>query len=128
MDTKKELQLAYGLLIVFFIAGVISYVAFSAPHPDNPYRFVFTSQAGKVFFTHDAHMDDYGLECIDCHHTLDEGEQDPQPESCSECHYPGSEDDGVPTRPDAFHKQCIECHQDNGSGPVECGQCHAMGH
>jgi hypothetical protein len=50
MVLKKELQMAYGLAIVLFIVGVISYAAFPAKTPDRPVRLMFQSIAGNVLF------------------------------------------------------------------------------
>jgi hypothetical protein len=32
----------------------------------------------------------------------------------------------MPSRADAFHSQCKGCHEENGSGPVECNSCHSL--
>jgi len=74
-----------------------------------------------VLFDHKVHTseDGYGYECVDCHHTLeDEGEK---PESCGECHEPDAEE---MKRSDVLHSQCIDCHDEHGTGPVNCDDCH----
>ncbi|MEW6672048.1 MAG: cytochrome c3 family protein [Thermodesulfobacteriota bacterium] len=124
MVSKKELQTAYGLAIVLFIVGVISYAAFPAKTPERPVRIMFQGIAGTVLFDHKTHTDasGYGLSCRDCHHTLEEGETEAP--SCLQCHEPESDDASVPKRSDAFHKQCIECHTQIEAGPQECASCH----
>jgi len=126
MALKKEQQFAYGLAIVLFVVGVISYAAFPAKTPEQPVRIMFDSVAGKVLFDHKTHTTDsgYGLACADCHHNLEEGETEPP--SCLECHEPQTEDAEVPKRSDAFHTQCINCHQEIEAGPKECGFCHVL--
>ena len=127
MVSKNERQLAYGIAIILFIVGVISYAAFSAKPPDQPLRLMFKSIAGKVLFDHKTHTaaSGYGLSCRDCHHNLEEGET--QAPGCSlECHEPVSEDPDIPKRSDAFHLQCIRCHQEIEAGPQECASCHVL--
>ena len=126
MTSKKELQIAYTLAIVFLVIGVLCYSAFSSTKtPDPPVRLMFKCVAGKVLFTHFVHTDEsgYGVSCSDCHHNLEEGET--EPESCGSCHEQVSEDEDTPKRFDAFHSQCIGCHE-NDAGPTECNACHVM--
>ncbi len=124
MTSKKELQLAYSLAIVLLIVGVFCYAALSSTKPEPPNRIMFQCMAGKVLFDHKAHTSEsgYGISCMDCHHNLEEGET--KPETCGECHLPGSDEDG-PKRGDAFHQQCKGCHENDG-GPVECNACHVL--
>lgn len=78
-------------------------------------------------FPHEDHMD--FLECLDCHHNykngtneLDEDElYEGNPDiQCGTCH------NGKKSFPllQAFHRQCIQCHDTGGQGPVVCGECH----
>ena len=144
MTSRKELQLAYGLALVLFLVGVLSYAytAFSAKPPDEPIRIMYRSVAGKVLYDHKTHAADtgYGISCFDCHHhpEYDESalracgdchdlpvEKGEFPESCSECHYPEDiEGVEVPKKGDAFHAQCINCHKEIEAGPEDCNSCH----
>jgi hypothetical protein len=147
MTPKKELQIAYGLIIVFFIVGVISYAAFPAKTPDEPIRVMYKTVAGKVLFDHKTHYAEsgYGLACKECHHHPEEPENEEDallkcgychqvpakdkayPESCLDCHEPEDlEDSEVMKKSDAFHSQCESCHQDVEAGPKEerCTWCH----
>ena len=144
MTSKKQLQLAYGLAVVLFLVGIISYSAFSAKQPETPIRLMFQSAAGGVLFSHQAHTADagYGIACKDCHHHPEEDDVDlracgechrlpekgePAPKACSDCHEPDEvEDTEMMKRSDAFHSQCIECHKDIEAGPQACGSCHFM--
>jgi hypothetical protein len=125
MTAQREVKLAFRFAIVLLVVGVLCYAAFSAPTPEQPVRMSFTVAAGDVLFDHKTHADPggYALYCRDCHHHLEEGETEGVV-SCSECHPYESEDEYVPKRADAFHAQCIGCHQDYGQGPVDCGGCH----
>jgi len=126
MASNKELRMAYGLAVVLFIVGVISYAAFPAKTPERPVRLMFHSIAGNVLFDHKTHTDatGYALSCRDCHHTLEEGETEAT--ACAACHEPESEDPSMPKRSDAFHQQCIDCHKQVGGGPQDCNSCHVL--
>lgn len=126
MVPKKELRVVYGLAIVLLIVGVVSYAAFPAKTPEQPVRMMFQSVAGRVLFSHQMHTapSGYGLSCRDCHHNLEEGETEPP--ACSQCHEPQSEDPSIPKLSDAFHQQCIGCHQQFGAGPQACNSCHVL--
>ncbi|MEF2145405.1 MAG: cytochrome c3 family protein [Desulfovibrionaceae bacterium] len=145
-----------GALLLAALAGPL----LSAPAEQPPARVLFDNTGGRVIFAHTVHVDDYGLECGECHH--DEG--DPaKPVPCGACH-PASFDeswkhdhpsffpnkdmclrchdsdpsggvtpdnrpdtDWLPVRADAFHGQCMGCHDSMGgpTGEQECKSCHA---
>ena len=126
MEVKTERVVAYIIVIVLFVAGVVSYAAFPEKRPDKPIRIMFKSTAGNVLFDHRQHAseDGYGIGCSDCHHDLEEEGARPTP--CGECHEEESEDEDVPKRSDAFHTQCIGCHEADGTAPTKCSGCHAF--
>ena len=109
MKSNKELQIAYGLAIILLVVGVLSYTAFSAKAPEQPVRLMFKCVAGKILFDHKTHTDESGYSI-----------------SCGECHEAKSEDEDMPSRSDAFHSQCIDCHKEGGAGPEKCASCHVM--
>lgn len=100
-------------------------------------------QRPPVSFPHEMHFD-LAEDCLSCHHDYRDGENvldedllmetEPDetmelnsmnrdglgPVSCVSCH--GEEAKTGPM--DAFHNQCISCHEAEGEGPVMCGQCH----
>jgi len=129
MFSKKELKLAYALIVGLLLVGVISYAAFPLKAPDEPLRIMFKVTAGNVLFDHKAHTSElgYGLSCMDCHHELTE-EEGEQPQPCEACHDPTEGDEEMPKLADAFHQQCAGCHADFGAGPTEqeCSLCHVM--
>lgn len=98
MTSKKELQLAYGVAIVLFVVGVISFAAFSAKAPDEPLRIAYEGVAGNVLFTHKTHMSEvgYSVDCYSCHHHGGETT------SCKECHL---------KEENAFAESCLICHE-----------------
>ncbi len=121
MRSKKENIIAYIIIIVCFMAGIICYAAFPLKKPKQPIRIMLMTTAGNVLFDHKAHFKDYGVDCTDCHHDISDDSEKPTP--CSECHLPQGSDE-APKRAVAFHKQCIGCHEDQGVGPTECSGCH----
>jgi hypothetical protein len=141
MASKTEIKIAYVLAIYFLFVGVLSYTVFSAEKPETPVRVMFKSATGKVLFDHKTHTGDngYGLNCKDCHHhPLEEeadlstcgkchiqGQAESLPVSCQDCHEADEiEDTEMVKRGDAFHGQCIGCHQEFGAGPIDCAECH----
>jgi len=71
---------------------------------------------------------DDAYSCSDCHQK-EEGESVPQ--ACADCHdvedIEGEDREmNFQKRSDAIHTQCIGCHEEYGSGPVECSSCHTM--
>ena len=143
MTSNKELKLAYGIAVVLLLVGVLSYTAFSAKAPDEPIRLVYKGAAGSVLFDHKTHGADYDLACTSCHHHPSEPEEGAAVLACGSCHvFPEDGSlpnvclvchnadevsvDGMPAETDSFHNQCIGCHKETGSGPVECASCHGL--
>ncbi len=130
MFSKIELKLAYGLAICLLLVAALCYAAFPAKTPDEPVRLMFDVTAGKVLFDHQTHTSEfgYGLSCRDCHHELEEEDDDMDAQPCGECHDPDEGDEETPKRADAFHQQCAGCHEEYDSGPLEkeCSTCHVM--
>lgn len=143
MTSNKELKLAYGIAVVLLVVGVLSYTAFSAKAPDEPIRLVYEGAAGSVLFSHKVHAADYDLACTACHHHPSEPDEGAPMTSCVACHALPEDGalpavcldchdadevgvEGIPAETDAFHNQCIGCHKEIGSGPVECAACHGL--
>lgn len=124
MEQKREKTIALSLAVILFVVGIICLTAFSGKKPESPIRIMFQNTAGNVLFDHKEHTEGYGLECTDCHHEYDDSEGT-KPEACSECHMP-DDDEESPKKSDAFHQQCKGCHEDSGSGPVNCSECHVL--
>ncbi|MCP3942024.1 MAG: cytochrome c3 family protein [Desulfobacteraceae bacterium] len=121
MTSKRDLKVAVLIMTVLLITGIVCYASFRSPVPENPVRLMFQNKAGEVLFTHQAHVDDYSLECIDCHHNLEDNDI----YNCRECHEETGDED-MPSIADAFHAQCKGCHEEYGAGPVECNSCHNL--
>ena len=78
-------------------------------------------------FNHEEHNEAAELDCAVCHHVYEDGElledETSEDSECSECH--GDSDD--PRNLDLvvkYHKRCKGCHEEEGSGPVVCSECH----
>jgi len=130
MDIKTGKIVAYCLVIVLFVVGLVCYTAFSQNKPEDPIRIMLKSTAGNVLFDHKEHVseDGYGIDCEDCHHEYDEEDEETKPEACGECHLAEmdeDEDDEGPKRMDAFHFQCNGCHEETDA-PLDCAQCHVL--
>jgi hypothetical protein len=132
MTSKKQLLFAYGLAIHLLLVGIVCYAAFPTQAPEEPIRIMYHTNAGKVLFDHYTHSDPsgYGASCYDCHHHPGDDDESSLV-ACGECHdedeIEGSE---VPGRTDAFHQQCIECHEAFEAGPQSgsenCSACHVL--
>jgi hypothetical protein len=61
--------------------------------------------------------------CSACHHHAAIGDT----AACGGCHGApfNPETLGIPGLKGAFHRQCISCHAESGSGPIGCTQCHS---
>lgn len=149
------------IIVAVLAAAAVTGFLMPAPAPETPVRVIMDNTGGRVLFTHQAHADEYGFDCTDCHH--DDTDEDTflacgtchprafdetfrkehqkafeSKDSCLRCHYdipegqtlpeedrPYTED--IPLRLDAFHGQCMTCHEEYG-GPTEedsCYECHA---
>jgi hypothetical protein len=90
---------------------------------------------GPVSFSHKRHALEYEVNCWECHHAYEDGEENTWtpwegPDECIECHDPVEKIAGVTKLETAFHQNCIVCHQkrDIYAGEPgayrDCGKCH----
>ena len=146
MGPLKERKLAYFLAGILLVMGIICYAAFPVKAPEVPIRIVFNAVAGNVLFAHQTHASatGYGIACQECHHHPPGDEVEPiacsachqipeegqkAPQACLDCHdITEVEDTEFIKASDAFHMQCIGCHEEFGKGPGEgpqhCSACH----
>lgn len=115
------IMLALATVVVFILP------AFSQEDITELNDPAFTvSKRPAVPFMHDEHNEKAGLDgCLPCHH---EGKEDGEliegdPVKCSDCHEVASTDGPMDLKT-AYHKQCIQCHEEMAKGPVACGECH----
>jgi hypothetical protein len=148
MTSKKQRIIMYTVAASLLLIAIVSYAAFPVQAPEEPIRLMYATNAGKVLFDHKTHASKMGfaLACADCHHHPDDGDIDAVgcgkchpvesqegvvPEYCLECHDVSEvEDAQYPKRSDAFHLQCIGCHDQfdkgPGSGSENCSKCHVL--
>jgi hypothetical protein len=84
-----------------------------------------------VPFEHEKHNEMAGLDsnCVACHHYYEDGKlvkgMDSVGMACVECHsLDGEGKYGQPSLTDAYHLQCMGCHDQKDAGPITCGDCH----
>jgi hypothetical protein len=85
-------------------------------------------QRPPSMFEHDLHNENAEIDdCAVCHHVYEDGNlvegESSEGQRCSECHGTDSADD-QPSLMQAFHARCKGCHENEGQGPVMCGECH----
>ena len=149
MTSKKHRMIMYGIAIQLLLISIICYAAFPVQAPPEPIRIMYYTNAGRVLFDHQTHasVNGYALNCLDCHHLHGGEEIAPVacgtchpggkkvtkfPESCFDCHDDAAEIENpdILKRSDAYHQQCIGCHEQYGAGPgpgpKNCSKCHVL--
>ena len=122
-----------------FISVWVIIVALAPTHawPQNENEGIMVLKS-REFVTHeeplvrfDHYFHENFIQCLVCHHDFKvfSNRNEKIGTKCSSCHKrEPNEDIPVPLL-EAFHGNCIDCHQkhlDRGqsSGPVDCGDCH----
>lgn len=101
------------------------------PDPeDSPEEIVLKRMVDiyePVTFSHQEHADYADEGCVQCHHHQENAKKY---KPCSACHerklFQEEDKLNVPGLSGAYHRQCIECHVEMGSGPVGCTECHEV--
>ncbi len=121
-------------LLTVAIAGLVLIAVGTLTAEDMPGEILIESKGYKrkvykpVKFAHLIHVEDYAIECNECHHDYKNEENvwqegDPVKE-CVACHNPNRRQGKVHRLVFAFHFNCKKCHKENESGPIECQECH----
>lgn len=91
---------------------------------------------GAVIFTHMMHAEDYFIDCLECHHRYEDGENvwmegDPV-DKCITCHSPLKSEEKAKNLRLAFHNNCKGCHRKMVKDEIaedapymKCRECHA---
>ena len=121
-------------LLTVALAGFLLIAVGTLTAEDMPEEIPIDSKGYKrkvykpVRFTHLTHVEDYAIECNECHHDYKDGEnvwQEGDPvKRCGACHNPNRRQGKVHRLVFAFHFNCKRCHKENESGPIECQECH----
>jgi len=88
--------------------------------PETSILYHLTDLYTPVKFSHKAHTG-YAENCTVCHHHKSEVEKTP---ACRECHGLPFKTLAKPGLKGAYHRQCMNCHRESGSGPLGCEACH----
>ncbi|MGA2225412.1 MAG: cytochrome c3 family protein [Syntrophobacteraceae bacterium] len=111
------------LLVVLVIAASVQLA-----HSQDDTFLLNHTEIGKherplVEFNHKLHAEK--LDCIRCHHDFDAflNNRGGEGQTCDSCHKKKADDDLLSLK-EAFHIQCIACHDTLKKGPVTCGECH----
>jgi hypothetical protein len=88
--------------------------------PETSVLYHLTDLYVPVKFSHKAHVS-YAESCDVCHHHHSEVERTPP---CRECHGQPFKTLSKPGLKGAYHRQCMNCHRESGSGPLGCEECH----
>ena len=126
---SKGIQMTYikPLLVVLALVAFAAFIPLAHSQEDTILlnsKELGTHQRPLVEFNHKLHSENK-LDCTRCHHDFDAylnnrgGEGQP----CDTCHKKQGHDD-TPSLKEAFHIQCIGCHESMKAGPVTCGECH----
>lgn len=147
----SRLRLLCAALAVLLAAGA-AVAAEAAAAPQAPESVRWASSVGEVVFAHQRHAEEYGAECVSCHHeTVAASLAVPHPDyfdgfwvDCKGCHTGGATpavekkcaachpervsglNQEMPTAKVAIHRSCWGCH-DRGTGSEaskQCGFCH----
>jgi len=123
---KSVTHIALSLLIGIVLAITLAWSQDDMTVVDNA-AFNNPQRTSSVF-AHDTHNEAAGIDdCAECHHVYEDGkrleDESSEGQSCSECHDLKSTG-GQPSLIKAFHANCKGCHQEQGKGPIMCGECH----
>jgi hypothetical protein len=123
------------LLSATVIITTLAFAAIGIPTAaDLPDEIIIKNEGYKsrwgdsVPFPHLRHIEDYGLDCRECHHAFKAGknvwqEGDPVVK-CAECHNPLKREGTVMRLPNAYHVNCKGCHKEMRDEKGGCGLCH----
>lgn len=92
-----------------------------------------SDKKGPVKFSHLKHNKEYDIDCVQCHHLYQDGEniwkEGDKVDKCVVCHDPVEDKDKAIKLQSAFHKNCRDCHSEaNKEGKeapsIKCTECH----
>jgi len=92
-----------------------------------------SDKKGSVKFSHGKHYREYTIDCVQCHHVYQDGEniwkEEDSVKKCVVCHDQNEERDNVFKLQKAFHENCRVCHSkvsmEGKEAPYnKCSGCH----
>ena len=114
METHEELL--KSLAVSLPEMNLISESRMFDPEAAVPTERIFLTNYNdltKVSFSHQGHVEDYGISCASCHHM----------QKCGICHMTNQKRLATTNFEDAAHAKCIGCHEEVDA-VQECDQCH----
>jgi len=116
-----------GVLSILFVTIFLGItLAYPRNTPEIIMIDILSKRYGPVAFSHRSHAEMVG-DCASCHHHSKKGSTP----ACGECHelisvyhYTGAQGETRIGLKGAYHRQCLGCHKEMGSGPVGCTDCH----
>jgi hypothetical protein len=128
-----QMKRKWTFLIVLAASVLVPVFCFSGS--EMPVEMMIDNQGyksdkkGPVPFNHQAHSEDYGLSCDECHHVYESGknvwEEGDEVQKCKECHDPKESKGDVKKLQLAFHRNCKDCHKESGSDDAPYRKCYA---
>lgn len=142
MRIQVYLQMVILFSVYFLLNGAVGNAESEIPLIiQYDLQSVRETESRSVTFKHQAHMNEYRISCVRCHHTLEPGATAVE-ETCSDCHVDTDVRKYLPMRaymrPEerqeyyilALHDQCINCHKEIkkhnrfSNPPAACWGCH----
>lgn len=128
-------------LVLLLGAGMIALMVGPLSADDMPEDILIENEGykpdrkGPVNFPHLSHAEDYEIECRECHHVYEDGENvwdESEPvQKCSKCHSPIENQGKIKKLKIAFHRNCKNCHRKvtkeglSEDAPYrKCSDCH----
>lgn len=123
---NKTLSVAALVCLMFFWSAA-GFSQSDMQVVDNP--AFENKQRPAAVFVHDKHNEQAEIyDCSVCHHVYENGELVEGAMSvgqgCADCHSLEGDDENPMGLMEAYHQQCIACHQQEEEGPLACGECH----
>ncbi len=151
---QKRYFVVSAFVLLMLVVAVYGYTVSSSSTEEPTARLLLDNAGGRVVFTHQKHIEEYGFECADCHHNnvllscgtchgvpIDEAfkadhvqaftntQASNDEASCVVCHHKSVS--GLvwdhDAHNDAYGLSCIDCHHEDTSiepEPTNCGDCH----
>jgi c(7)-type cytochrome triheme protein len=147
------MRFAFRLLLSSLALLVVA-APVAAGEESYPETLTSPSSVGEVVFPHRAHVEDFGFECVECHHETRAAELTmPHPayledywldcgvchradgagqasQSCTSCHpeSPASASDQTISSKVAIHRSCWRCHESSTGVEASsgCTFCHQV--
>ena len=121
-------------IFLIVLAAFVLFPFFALSGSEMPEKILIENKGykshrkGPVPFNHQAHAEDYGIGCDECHHIYKNGknvwEEGDEVQKCSACHDPRESKGDVKKLQIAFHRNCKDCHRESGSEDAPWKRCY----